>query len=200
VRDFVEACLDVAFYDPLVGAGGEVMDLGDRVVGAASGAEAVTARQEVRLEDRLEHQFEGGLYHPVGHGRDAKTAAFAARLGDHRFAYRHRLEPPCLEFVSQPGEEDLLALHGRDVGGGRPVHPGRAGPSVAPHPLPGHRQDSRVIDQVVEVVEATFRILDGPLVQLGLDPQYPLLGLFEARPQITGVHQWLLTFRSCTAN
>jgi DNA invertase Pin-like site-specific DNA recombinase len=45
VVDLVEACLDIAFHDPLVGMrwAGEHVDLGDRVLGAASGAEPVRA-------------------------------------------------------------------------------------------------------------------------------------------------------------
>ena len=56
VVDLVEARLDVAFHDPLIRAAREVVDLGDRVLGSALRAEAVTDRLEVRLEDRLEHQ------------------------------------------------------------------------------------------------------------------------------------------------
>ena len=48
-----------------------MVDLGDGVLGPASGAEAVAARLKVRLEDWLEHSLEGGLHHPVPHGRDA---------------------------------------------------------------------------------------------------------------------------------
>jgi hypothetical protein len=61
------------------------------------------------LEDRLEHQLEGGLHHPIAHGRDAKPAAFAAGLGDHRLPHERRLETPGLERCSQLGEEGLLA-------------------------------------------------------------------------------------------
>ena len=56
VVDLVEARRDVTLQHPLVGAGTEVVDLGDGVLGSASGTEAVAARLEVRLEDWLEHQ------------------------------------------------------------------------------------------------------------------------------------------------
>ena len=46
---------DVAFSDPLVGVGGEMTHLGHRVVCPAPRTEAVTARLEVRLEDRLQY-------------------------------------------------------------------------------------------------------------------------------------------------
>jgi len=101
VVDHVEARLDVTFEDPLVGAGGELVDLGDRVMGSASGAEAIGAWLEVRLEDRLEHQLEGRLHGAVPRGRDAKPAAFAtAGFGDHPLAHGQRGELPRLEIFS----------------------------------------------------------------------------------------------------
>jgi hypothetical protein len=84
VVDVVEACLDVSFDRPLVAGGGEVVDLGERVVGASARAEPVRARFEVRLEDGFEHQLERGLDHAVADGRDAQPAQLAAAgLGDH---------------------------------------------------------------------------------------------------------------------
>jgi hypothetical protein len=47
------------------------VDLGNGVLGAAFGAEAIREWLEVRLENWLEHQLEGGLDHPVPHGSDA---------------------------------------------------------------------------------------------------------------------------------
>ena len=84
VVDHVEARLDITFQDPLIGAGSELVNLSDRVMGSAPRAEAIRAWLEVRLEDRLEHQLEGRLHGSVLRGRDAKPAAFAAAwLGDH---------------------------------------------------------------------------------------------------------------------
>ena len=165
------------------------MDLGDRVLYPASGAEAVAARLEVRLEDRLEHRLEGGLHHPVAHGRDAQPARFAAALGDHHLPYRFRGEPAGLEIVSQLRQEAVLAHDGRDVAGGAPVHPGRASPSVAPDPRPGIHQDRRVIDEVVQIIEPTVGIVGRPLMQLGLDSQYSRLGQLGRRPRSVGIHR-----------
>ena len=39
--------------------------LGHRVMGPALRAEPVGAREEVRLEDRLQYQFQGSLDHPI---------------------------------------------------------------------------------------------------------------------------------------
>jgi len=182
VRDFVEAVLDVSLDHPLVGAGAEEVDLSDRVLCPAPRAEAVAARLEVRLEDRLEHQLEGGLHHPVADGRDPEPALFAAALGDHSLPHRQRVEAPGFELCSQLGEEDLLAPNGRHVVGGLTVHPGRASPSVAPHPTPADKQERRVTDEVVEVVEPTSGVVGCPSVQLGLDLQYPRLRLGRRRP------------------
>jgi hypothetical protein len=46
------------------------VDLGDRVLSPAPGAEAVTDRLEIRLEDRLQDQHQRGLHQPVHRGRD----------------------------------------------------------------------------------------------------------------------------------
>jgi hypothetical protein len=56
VVDLVEARRDVTLEHPLITTRRELVDLGDGVMGPASGAEAVTRRLEVRLEDRLEHR------------------------------------------------------------------------------------------------------------------------------------------------
>ena len=93
--DLVEAGGDVTFNDPLVPAGAEQVDLSDGVLCPATGAEAVTARLEVRLENRLKHQLEGTLDDAISHGRYPQTAAFhGAWFGNHPLAHRHRLKPP----------------------------------------------------------------------------------------------------------
>jgi hypothetical protein len=69
VINLIEALCDVCFEHPLVSARAEVVNLGNGVLGSALRAEAVTARLEVRLEDRLQYQLERGLHRPVGGGR-----------------------------------------------------------------------------------------------------------------------------------
>jgi hypothetical protein len=63
----VKARLDVRLDHPLVGRSGvgEVDDLGDGVLGAASRSVAVGRDVEVNLEDRLQHQLQGHLHHAV---------------------------------------------------------------------------------------------------------------------------------------
>jgi site-specific DNA recombinase len=57
VVDLVEARRDVTFEHHLIRVGGQHVNLGDGVMGSATRAEAVAARLEVRLEDRLENQL-----------------------------------------------------------------------------------------------------------------------------------------------
>jgi hypothetical protein len=111
----------------------------------------------------------------------------AAGLGDHPFPYRHRVEAAVFQLRPQPVEEDLDPLHGLDIAGGLAVHPGRARPSVAPHPIPRHEQKRRIGHQVEQIVEPPMRILSCPTVQFGLDPQYPVPRHGAVR--LAGVHQ-----------
>ncbi len=68
VRNLVEARFDVRLEHPLVGAGGDVVDLSDGVLRPALRTEAVAARLEVRLVDWLEYQLQRGLHDAVGGG------------------------------------------------------------------------------------------------------------------------------------
>ena len=56
---------------------------------------------------------------------------------------------------------------------GLAIHPSRARPRVAPHPIPGHQQEARIGDEVEQVIEPAVSLPVGPPVQLGLDLQYP---------------------------
>ena len=171
VVDLVEARRDVTLQHPLIADAGEVADLGDGVLGPASGAEPVRARAKVRLEDRLQHQLQGRLHDPVTGGGDAKAAELAAGLGDHPLPHRQRFEPSGLEIVSQPGEQFRCAED--DRAGFHSIDSGRPRPPVAPNPLPRNHEEGGVVDEVVEVIEPTLGIVGRPLVQLGLHLQYP---------------------------
>jgi hypothetical protein len=169
-----------------------VVDLGDRVLGAPAGAEPVAARAKVRFPDRLQHQLQGGLHHPVRHGRDPQSALFgAAGLGDHPLWHGQGPKAAVLQAGPQLREEGLLAPHGLDVVGGLAVHASRAGPLVAPHPTPPNQQERRITDEVEQIIKPTGPILGCPSVQLGLDPQYPRLRLLkgEHRPRRAGIHR-----------
>nr|WP_229803563.1 recombinase family protein [Halomonas qijiaojingensis] len=102
VVDLVEACLDITLeYPPVVaGWGGEKVNLRNRVLGAPIGTEAIRARLEVRLKDRLQYQFQGGLNHTVQRGRYPKPPELAVGLGDPFLADRHGSKLLCLELGS----------------------------------------------------------------------------------------------------
>jgi hypothetical protein len=136
VVDLIKAGRDVAFQHPLIPMGCQQVDLGDGVLRPAARAEPVRARVEVRLEDRLQHQLERGLDHPVPDGRDPQAALLAAGLGDQPLPHRQRHKPPGLQVGPELGEERLLAPHGRDVVGRLAIYPGRAGALVALDPAP----------------------------------------------------------------
>src|SRR5215203_1859558 len=170
-----------------------MVELSDRVLGAASGTEPIRAGLEVRLPDRLQHQLEGGLHHPIPHGRDPQPTPLAggAGLGDQPLPHGQGPKAAVLQAGPQLREEGLLAPHRLDVVGGFAVHPGRAGPLVAPHPTPPNQQERRVAHEVVQITKPTGPILGCPSVQLGLDSSYPRLRLIqrERRPRRAGIHR-----------
>src|SRR4051794_1125120 len=139
-------------------------------------AEPVGAREKIHLEDRLQHQFQRCLDHPVAHGGDPQAATFRrARLRNHPFPYRQRAEGTVLQLGPQPVEEHLDPHLGLHVVDALPVHSGRACTLVTPHPSPGHQQEARVGGEVEQIIEPAVSIIPGPPVQLGLDLQYPAL-------------------------
>ena len=171
--DFVEACPDVGLQHPLIPVGGVELDLGDRVVRAAVRAEPVRARLEVRLEDGFEHQLEGGLDHPVGHGRDPELAQLAAFLRDHHLPHRLRAELARLQ-----RRPDVLQEHAHasrpvlDVGHRGPIDPRRPRPFVLLDPKPRLGQEIRVTHEVEQVTEPAGGIFSRPAVQFGLHLPY----------------------------
>ena len=147
------------------------MNLGDRVLAAPSRAEAIRAWLEVRLKDWLEHRLEGPLARCGPCGWDAQPSQFgAARLRDHPFPHGKRSELPRLQVGAEavarilPPRPGLTAAAAR-----RPPPPASL---VAPDPRPRYGEDGRVTHEVEQVVEPAIKIIDRPLVQLGLDPQY----------------------------
>ena len=203
VRDFVEAGFDVSFHDPLVTAWfrGQVTDLRHRVVSPAPRAEPIGTGEEIRLEDRLQHQLQRCLDHPVGDGRDPQAAQLAARLGDHPLPHRQRPETTVLQRSPQPVEVVGHPDPRHDRRGGAPVHPGGLGTLVAPHPIPRHQQKRGIGHQIEQVIELATGILTRPPVQLGLDLQYPAFGLEQGVFQFIGIHRrqtsWPSTIHRC---
>ena len=188
--DLVEAGCDVALQHPFIGLGCQEARLGHGVMRAPVGPEAVRARHEVRLEDRLQHQLQGRLHHAVGDGRDAQPPTLARpRLGDHPFPHRQRAGAAGLQLLPHLGEEVLHPEVFPDEGGGPPVDSGRACALVPRDPFPGHQQKAGIGDEVIQIVEPAMRIVVRPTVQLGLDLQYPPLSPQRAERQLTRIHQ-----------
>ena len=175
------------------------MDLGDGILGSAPRAEAIRTRLEVRLEDRLEHQFQRSLHDPVCGRRDPERADLPVRFGDRLLPHPLRNEPAGLEVTSQPVQQRRSAED--DGAGFHPIDAGGPCTLVAPHPCPRHDEERRVIDEVGEVIEATAGISLRPLVQLRLHHEYPVLRLDEVGPRIADIHRrtprsaWMLRAR-----
>jgi hypothetical protein len=84
---------------------------------------------KIRLENRLKHQLQRRLHHPVGGSWYPETTDFARRLGDCLFPHTGRSEPLSLEIISQPVEK----LPGEDDGSWcDPVNTGGAPALVLP--------------------------------------------------------------------
>jgi hypothetical protein len=95
VVDAVEARLDVRLEHPLIRAAGEVAHLGDRVLRPAPGPKPVGARLKISLEDRLQHQLEGGLHDRSRTVAIPSRRSFPPRLGITRsFTGAGRKLPP----------------------------------------------------------------------------------------------------------
>ena len=165
------------------------MNLGDRVLGPTLRAEPVGTRVEVRLKDRFEEQLERGLHRPVRRGRYPQRAQLAVALGDQSLPHRQRGERARLELGPQTGQE--LVLGSVEVAGPDPVDPGRPCSSIAPHPIPRHHQERGVGDKIEQIIEPATAVVGRPLVQLGLDLQYPALGRIQLgfAGRIAGIHR-----------
>jgi hypothetical protein len=129
--------------------------------------EAVGARLEVRLEDRLQDQDGGRLDYSVPHGGDAEGPLPALPLGDHYTPDGIGSVGVRPEFLGQTREErtDPVRLDGGD---GDAIHSG--GAPVRAHQGPGVTQEVRPVDLVVEEVKP-----EGGL-RLGLAVELPLEG------------------------
>src|ERR1035438_9514483 len=94
VINLVETGLDVRLQHPFIvpGAGGEEMDLRDRIMCTPVRAEPIRARLEVRLENGLENRFQAGLDHPVSDGGDTEATQFPARLWNLHLPHLDRTE------------------------------------------------------------------------------------------------------------
>jgi hypothetical protein len=87
-------------------------------------------------------------------------------------------------------QERLHPDPGLDPGNGQTIHPGRLGPGVGLHPLPGVHQERRIVDEVEQVIEPAGLVLGRPAVQLDLHSPYREQRRLDRRPlHGAGVHQ-----------
>ena len=126
-------------------------------------AEPETARQEVRLKDRLEHNLRCGLHDPVAdRGNRQRPLLRRARLRDHHPPGRQRPVPLLPQFagqlIEQPGNPVLLDLRQGDL-----VNARRA--IVTAHRSPRPLQDVPAADLVIQRVESPSGIGLGRPVQ-----------------------------------
>ena len=68
------------------------------------------------------------------------------------------------------------------------IDPSRSCSSIPPHPIPRHREERGIGDKVEQIIEPTISIVTRPLVQLGLDTQYPRPSLIETQPRLARIH------------
>src|SRR6266511_1255869 len=136
------------------------------------------------MRDFVEAGFDVSLYDPL-----VIPGLEEAHLGHRVMGPAVGAEAAVFERGPQPVEELLNSLPDLDGHGGSPVHPGRAGTLVSPHPIPRHQQEGGIGDEVKQIVEPAMRIITSPTVQLGLDLQYPKLGAHQRRLQFVGIHR-----------
>ena len=136
------------------------------VGGAALRPEAVRARSEVRLEDRLQHQSRCRLYHAISNRRNAQWPLLPIGLRDVPTPHRRGPVPACAQVGGDHFQEafDSVLLDARKR---LTIH---ARSTVVPlHPLPCFAQDVTPAHAVVQRVEASFRLPLGHRPQPSLE-------------------------------
>ena len=164
----------------------------DRIDAAAARSVAIGSGFEVRLEDRLQHQFRGGLHHAVPDRRDAEWSLAAAGLRDHHPSHRLGLIRLGSQFrldagqpVLQPRRLDRREAHAINAWCAL----------VGAHQVIRMAQNVRAVDLVVEQVEPEVRLrlrleIELPLKRPDLirccqaHRQSPILGSFESAPEV----------------
>lgn len=84
-------------------------NLSDRVLGSATRTEAVGTRLEVRLEDRLEHQFQRSLHDPVTSSRNPQRPDLARCLGSVFCRTGNDTNPPAFRSSRTPANRSIAA-------------------------------------------------------------------------------------------
>jgi hypothetical protein len=146
------------------------------LVRAAPGPKPKRAGQKVGLQDRLEHDPQGRLDHPITHARDPERTKpwrlGRARLGDPDPPHRLRTIGPVPQRRLQLVKE-LLDPGGLDLGDGDGV--GTGGAPVGADFLPCPPENVPAVDPVIQGMEPSVRRPLGRPVQRSLQ----LSGLVE---------------------
>jgi len=130
----------------------------------AARTETVRAVDEVRLEDRLQHQQHRCLHDPILDGRDAKRSLPAVRLGYVDALYRLRPIAAGAKLIVQLLQECRRAGTINDVLARLAIHAGSA--LVLQHQPPGSGQHVVPIHPVVQGVKPESRLSLGLAAQL----------------------------------
>src|ERR1700691_1197324 len=156
MRNRLKTARDVGFHDPAAALPGLIDEYLKGIVRRAPRAEPEAARQEVRLKDRLERDFRGGLHDAVADSRDRQRPLLAGtRLRDKDPPGRQRPVPSLLQFRGQlaehPGHPVLLGVRQADT-----VNASSA--AVAAHVLPRPAQHIPAVDLVEQRMEPSARV------------------------------------------
>ncbi len=189
----IETGFDIGFQDPVIGSepGRQVVDLGDRVLRAPVRAKPIRARQEIRLENGFEYQFQTGLDHPICDSGNSKFSELPRRsFRDHHLPHLDRPELARLQRVPDMAQEHLDPDPGLDPDYRGSIDTRSSGPGVAGHPLPRVYQKRRVIDEVVQVTEPAGVVFSRPTMQFRLHPPYRVVRRTGVRaPLGAGIHR-----------
>ena len=144
---------------------------------ASARAKPIGARLKVRLEDRLQHQLQRRLYHPVGDGRDAQPAQLAAGFGNHPLPHRQPAENcatfNCARSRARNTSTPNLFL---DVGAVLPSTPAVRAPLLLRTRSHATNKNAGSVTRLNRSSNRRSGSSHRPTVQLGLDLQYPTLG------------------------
>src|SRR5215471_3415135 len=154
MRDGIEVLGEIGIHHVRVAAAEQSVHCCNSIARAPLRPIAIGIRFQIGLEDRLDHQLDCGLHHPVPNGRDAERPLAAVGLGDHHAPYSFGPVRPLTQLFPDPGQP-LIQPPGFDLCESHPVHSRRA--QVGFRQPIGVPQNVGSPDLVVEQVEAEVR-------------------------------------------
>jgi len=161
------------------------------IVCSPHGPEPIGDRQEAGLKDRLQHQLQRRLDHPIGHGCNTE----ASHLSRPAPVWGSYVPAPAVAGtypssaghagLHEPPDTDALF----DIGDPQAVDARRVRAPVARDPVKRHDQRRRIMHEVEQIIEPAARISRRPTVKLGLHPDtrdHAPYGLSSRAPAFTG--------------